>query len=125
MSGFQTVLDVRMLPEMDDQGWMLLAPLVYDSDVAKQTITVPAGFLTDFVSFCALKGKSQRPAVLHDFLTSCEDVSNELAASIFKEALESIKQDMFLTEDEYLAVLVFGASHHTNEFKLSEHSQPL
>jgi len=49
MSRFVSTCDVRYLPEWEGgrQLRMLLAPLVYESDVLAATVTVPAGLVFD------------------------------------------------------------------------------
>lgn len=115
MSEFKTPLEVRMLPEADEQNWVLTAPLVYQSDVMGVTITVPAGFVTDFVSFEPLKHLGQRPAVVHDYLYSCPDVERGIADDVLREALESVGINHLLAWDMFIAVRLFGASHKAKE----------
>ena len=110
MSEFHSTLDVRMLPEMDDQNWMLIAPLVYQSDVMKCNIVVPVGFITNYVSFAPLKDKGQRAAVLHDYLYSCSDINKSLADKVLREALESVGISQMLANAMYFAVLSFGST---------------
>lgn len=87
---FQTPLRVEKIGK---NKWMLLSPLVY---IGTSTITVPAGFETDFASvpqfawwFCApCAGNHAKPAVLHDFL--CETTSNQkLTDKLFLEAMKT------------------------------------
>ncbi len=111
MSEFKTTLDVRMLPEMDNQNWQLIAPLVYQSDVFGGEITVPEGFITDFVSFEPLKNLGQRPSVVHDWLYASPVFDREMADDILKEALECVGVNGLLAENMFIAVRIFGASH--------------
>lgn len=107
---FQTPLEVRMLPESDATRWMLLSPLVYESAQAG-IITVPPGFITDFVSFEPLKDIGQRPAVVHDYLYTTGVVSRRTADEVLLEALESVGVDDALALAMFNAVRLFGASH--------------
>jgi hypothetical protein len=107
---FKTPLDVRMLPESDATRWMLLSPLVYDSPLAGM-ITVPTGFITDFVSFEPLKDLGQRPAVVHDYLYTTGTVPRETADEVLLEALQSVGVDDALARAMFDAVRLFGASH--------------
>lgn len=109
MSEFKTPLDVRMLPEMDDQNWMLLDPLIYKSDIMG-LITVPEGFITNFVSFEPLKNIGQRPATVHDYLYSCSDVDREMADNVLREALESVGISQMLANAMFFAVRNFGST---------------
>lgn len=113
MSEFMTTLDVRMLPETEGGArWMLLAPLVYDSETLG-TVVVPAGFVTDFVSFEPLKDVGQRAAVVHDYLYSDHGTPRETADTVLREALLVVGVDAMLADAMYDAVRLFGASHKT------------
>jgi hypothetical protein len=114
VSEFLTTLDVRLLPECPDvEQWQLLAPLSYQSDLLG-TVTAPAGFILNFVSFSALNYTAHRPAGIHDFLYCCKDVTRDQADAVLKEALESICESRALIEAMYLAVRVFGGSHRSD-----------
>ncbi len=84
--GFKTALDV------ENQGKFktLLNPLVYDGKLTG-LVTIPAGFPTDLASFSignlALRGKTEEPAVLHDFLYAVGACSRAQADIIFYHAL--------------------------------------
>jgi hypothetical protein len=93
MSAFLTSLDLRDADNTDDGQWILCAPLVYQSDVAGQMFTVPAGFQTDLASVprlplvFLLAGDSARKAsVVHDFLYSTHAVTRTVADAVLKEA---------------------------------------
>jgi hypothetical protein len=113
MSEFKTLLIARLLPECPGtEQWQLVAPLVYQSDLLG-TITVPADFITDFVSMKALNYTAHRPAVIHDYLYSKPSVTREDADNVLKEALGVIGVNPLLIEEMYFAVRAFGASHKT------------
>jgi hypothetical protein len=120
MSEFHTPLDVRMLPEMDDQNWMLIGQLVYQSDILDKTIIVPVGFITDFVSFGPLKNLGQRPAVVHDLLYSTEGFDRELADKVLREALECVGVEQALADAMFIAVRAFGGGHKENLYAMME-----
>lgn len=105
---FLSPLKIQMLPEEDNQRWFLLSPLSFYSAIIKKEITVPAYFITDLVSFFLLKGKAQRPSVVHDFLYACNDVPRELADRIFKEAMRSVGVESTLKIIMYRGVRTFG-----------------
>jgi hypothetical protein len=93
MSAFLTSLDLRDADNTDDGQWILCAPLVYQSDVAQQTFTVPAGFQTDLASVprlplvFLLAGDSARKAsVVHDWLYTTHPVTRDVADAVLKEA---------------------------------------
>lgn len=114
MSEFKTTLEVRLLPESESAIWQLTKPLVYYSDVMNCLITVPEGFVTDFVSFEPLKNIGQRPAVVHDFLYSCLDVDREVADKVLCEALKYCGVHDELADSMFIAVRVFGGGHKDN-----------
>jgi hypothetical protein len=74
-------------------GGVLTAPLVYQSDVAKMTFTVPAGFITDLASvprvpiaYLLAGGTSNEASVVHDFIYSTHPVDRATADAVLKEA---------------------------------------
>jgi hypothetical protein len=79
-----------------DQGdgkWIVVQPLVYQSDVAKQTITVPFGFQTDLASVPRLPlvydlcgDTASQAAIVHDYLYSTHLVDRATADAVLREA---------------------------------------
>jgi hypothetical protein len=96
MSQFLTTLKVEELDDTSNDGrgtWQLLAPLVYQSDLAQRTITVPEGFITDYASVpripitYLLAGDTAHPAaVVHDWLYTTHQFDRATSDSILKEA---------------------------------------
>jgi hypothetical protein len=93
MSAFLTELQVENASVMDDGKWRLTAPLVYQSDVAGQTFTVPAGFVTDYASvpraplvFWLCGDTSTLASVVHDWLYTIHPVRRDVADAVLKEA---------------------------------------
>jgi hypothetical protein len=76
----------------DDGHWRLIAPLVYQSDVAGMIFTVPTGFITDLASVprvpiaYLLAGTSNEASVVHDFLYSTHPVPRNTADAVLREA---------------------------------------
>lgn len=71
-SKFLTDLAVKNL---DDENWLILEPLVYQSRTLGKTVEVPAGFQTDFASvprlpltFALTGDAAHKAAVIHDYL---------------------------------------------------------
>lgn len=116
---FKTTLQVRLLPESDKTRWQLLEPLIFASTVMGCDITVPPGFVTDFVSFEPLRNIGQRPAVIHDYLYSCTDIDRGLADQVLLEALESVGVDAALAQSMYAAVRLFGGGHKENLYRFN------
>ncbi len=75
--------------------WITLAPLVYDSAVYGETITVPTGFVSDLASvpriifaYLITGGRAPGPAVVHDLLYQHPGFDDrELADQILYEAM--------------------------------------
>jgi hypothetical protein len=128
MSKFLCQLDMRLMWDVKGfplcnrdgrQLYQLLHDFSYLSDVAKGTITAPAGFVTDLASvprlpfmFLALGDMGQEPGVIHDYLYSTGVLPRSMADSVLREALEvtgvsRVKANMF-----YAGVRVGGASHY-------------
>lgn len=85
---FTTSLDLRAT---EPGEWELLAPLKWS---AAESITVPAGFITDLASLPRLvrpvldrNGMSRRPAVLHDWLYAGQCLSRANADRLFLDAM--------------------------------------
>lgn len=93
MSAFLSELQMENATGMDDGRWRLIAPLVYQSDVAKMTFTVPTGFVTDLASvpripiaYLLAGGTSNEASVVHDFIYSTHPVPRDTADAVLKEA---------------------------------------
>jgi hypothetical protein len=110
MSAFLTDLDVRVIV----QGYRLLSPLVYQSDVLGTTITVPDGFVTDFASIPAPgrilisgHGHDRWAAVVHDYLYHTKH-NRKQADAVFLEALEVSGVNLIKRRLMYRAVRTGG-----------------
>ena len=102
---FCTPLNVRLAGR---GKWRTLTPLVYDSMVWGEPITVPADFITDLastprfppVAYALAGGRAPGPAVVHDFLYQVPSWGDrELADTIFHEAM-GVHQPEFGFEPE-------------------------
>lgn len=97
MSKFITPLRLERLEDSSRDGrgtWLLIDPLVYESDKAGIIITVPKGFVTDLASVPRLPfaylltgGIGHAAAVVHDALYTTHQVTREMADDVFYEAL--------------------------------------
>ncbi|MDB5965861.1 MAG: hypothetical protein JWQ72_2361 [Polaromonas sp.] len=94
---FLTSLDLRLLNDTSADGrgtWQLLAPLAFYSALLQATITVPAGFVTDFASVPRwipvlstwLQDRAHQAAVVHDWLYSSHEIPRERADAVLREA---------------------------------------
>lgn len=93
MSAFLTELQVKPATGKDDGQWQLLADLVYQSDVAEMTFTVPAGFITNFASVPRIPivyelagDTASDAATVHDYLYSTHVVPRSVADAVLREA---------------------------------------
>jgi hypothetical protein len=118
MSAFLTPLDLRDADDKDDGQWILAAPLVYQSDVAGLTITVPSGFKTDLASVPRIPiayelcgDTSSKAAVVHDFLYSTHLVDRATADAVLKEASAVTGVPAWRRWLMWAGVRVGGASH--------------
>lgn len=119
MSRFLTRCALVAASDQDDGRWILCKPLVYESDVAKQTITVPSGFETDLASVprlpvvYLLTGDTARAAaVVHDYLYSSRLVSRKVADAVLLEASEVSGVPAWRRWLMWAGVRVGGASHY-------------
>lgn len=74
--------------------WRLLEPLSYDSPRLGRTVTVPAGFVTDFASvprlplaFLMAGDKAHEAAVVHDWLYTTHETDRATADAVFRDAI--------------------------------------
>lgn len=108
--------------------WELVEPLVYESDCAGMTITVPVGFQTDFASVLRLPviyllfgDKAHAPATVHDYLYHTGITPRKLADDVFSEAMKASTKlsgiERFLM---WSAVRVFGGTHFQKQEKVAQ-----
>lgn len=99
--------------------WELVEDLVYESDCAAMTITVPAGFKTDFASVLRLPviylffgDKAHAPATVHDYLYNTGIVPRKTADDVFFEAMKiGTKLSALERRMMWAAVRIFGGTH--------------
>jgi hypothetical protein len=119
MSQFLTRCALEAASDQDDGRWILCKPLVYQSDVAKQTFTVPEGFETDLASVprlpvvYLLTGDTARAAaVVHDYLYSERKVSRKVADAVLREASEVSGVPAWRRWVMWVGVRIGGSSHY-------------
>jgi len=117
MSQFLTPLKVQ---EISDSAWQLTDPLIYQSDVAKRTFSVPPGFVTDFASvpripliFDAFGDTAHMAAVVHDYLYTVDPrpVDRSMADAVLREAAVASGVSRWRAWCMWVGVRVGGASH--------------
>lgn len=104
---------------VDDGLWALTQPLIYQSVVADQVITVPRGFVTDFASvpriipiaYALCGGTSNEAAVVHDFLYTAHPVPRATADAVLREASAATHVPAWRRNLMWLAVRLFGGTH--------------
>jgi hypothetical protein len=118
MSEFKTALKVQPATDKDDGNWLLLADLVYQSDVAGFTITVPEGFVTNFASVPRLPviyelagDTSSAAATVHDYLYSTHIVTRDVADAVLREASAATAVPWWRRQLMWAGVRAFGWSH--------------
>jgi hypothetical protein len=111
MAKFLTKLNVE---EISDTAWMVMSPLVIETDYG-QTISVPAGFITDFASvprlpmvYTLFGDTAHEAAVVHDYLYSVEAFPRASADSIFLSAMKATSVAAWRRYPMFLAVRIFG-----------------
>lgn len=112
---FMTPLDIEYV---DGRNYRLLTMFQYDA--SGFTVTVPAGFLTDFASVPKIlwnllppTGQYGKAAVVHDYLYRTPGlVSKEIADATFLEAMGVLGVPWITRHLLYRAVSLFGRSSY-------------
>ena len=125
LSSFTNRLEVTPLD--DGRRWKLIRSFEYyrGDTILKETVTVPAGFVTDFASsprpfwwLVSPWGKYGKAAIIHDFLYQWHgyeyplhgwaDVTRKQADDIFLEAMTVLGVKPWRSRLMYWAVRLFG-----------------
>lgn len=127
MSGFLSLLRVELMVDAhgnnlcnrdERQLWQVIDDdFVYQSDIAKQSIIVPSGFVTDFASIpqvcLSIFGEiAQRPSVIHDFLYSKTLITRAMADAVLLEAMEITGVSWLQRKLIYTGVRIGGGNHY-------------
>lgn len=104
-----------------DGAWIVAAPFVYDSDVAKRVITVPQGFPTDLAStprlpiiYEACGNIATKAAVVHDYLYTSGRESRAVADAVLREAAGLAGVSWWQRWAMWAGVRIGGGSHYTS-----------
>mgnify|MGYP001582945821 CR=1 FL=1 len=130
-SKFLTSLDGRWL---DDKRFMLLADLIYQSNLLKGSFVIPKGFVTDFasvprvpVAYTLFGNRAHHESVPHDYFyqthrleeIKCGDllqknttIGKATADKIFLEAMEARGKSKFVRYAMYWGVVLGGYSSY-------------
>jgi hypothetical protein len=117
MAKFLTPLQGEWLE--DDVQFKLIAPLIYQSDIAGQTFIIPAGFVTDFASvprvpilYGLFGDRAHHESVPHDFIYQTHITTKALADKVFLEAMKARGKSRFVRFGMYWGVVLGGASSY-------------
>lgn len=117
MSEFLSDLDAKLIKD-EPATWKLDSPLIYQSDVAGMTFTVPAGFVTDLASTPRIPfvyeiggGIANKASVIHDFAYSTHPVPRNVADAVLREASAVTGVAKWRRWAMWAGVRLGGASH--------------
>lgn len=113
---FHTVLVIQ--PDDDGKNWRLVEPFEYESSIG--TISVPAGFKTDFASIPQAFwnilppwGKYGKAAVVHDYLYRTPGAASKpIADAIFLEAMKALHVSWLVRYAMFVAVRCCGGGSY-------------
>ena len=121
---FQTPLKAHLLNDRAIFPWILLSPLVYESDLTGETYTAPTHFRTDGASvpkailllpLLAMRFMGEgvwcgfKAGVMHDYLRRTKIVPAKVAHLVFREALVESDYPPDLVSAYYAAVVAFNS----------------
>lgn len=102
----------------DSKTKTLDSQLMYESEIAEQVFTVPAGFNTDLASvprlplaYMLFGGIGDAAAVVHDYLYSTKIVSRKMADDVLSEAMAVSGIPAWKRGPMWLGVRLFGGGH--------------
>lgn len=114
MSPFPMPLDLEYL---NGRTWRLLTPFTFATTHHRhaKTVTVPAGFLTDFASVPRFfwrvlppTGPYGKATVIHDYLYSLKPTDRLAVDQIFLDAMRALRVPPLTRWTMYAAVRLFG-----------------
>jgi len=121
MGQFKSKLEVELVDQQAASGrgkWKLVKPLVFQSDIAGQTITVPAGFITDFASvprfpsfiFSVFGDIAAEATTVHDYLYDMTPkiLGRKMSDEILREAALASGTPHWKAMGLYLGVRIAG-----------------
>ena len=106
----------HVTPDTTNTNWILLEDMQYEIGNSKITITVPAGFVTDFASIpkplwsfgLSPHGKYSRAAIIHDYLYWSQVCTKQQADRIMVLAMKESHVDFIDEAAVFRAVDIFG-----------------
>lgn len=122
MSRFLSKCVLEVADDQDDGKWIVTVDLVYQSDAAARTITVPAGFQTDLASVPRLPfvyllcgDCAREAAVVHDYLYTTRPVCRATADAVLREASQVTGVPAWRRWLMWVGVRIGGARHWAPE----------
>ena len=108
MSRFLT--DLVLKDNGDGRTFTVVSALVYQSDILRSALVVPAGTVTDLASIPLLPNHRtwSRAAVVHDWLYTVGQVPRLIADDVLREAMIALQVPAWRRGVVYLAVRVGG-----------------
>jgi len=116
-SRFRTKL-YTALKDDSDSVWIITEPLIYDSQMLKNTVEIPAGFNTDFASvprvpiiYSLWGDRAHREATLHDYLYRIDAepiLERALCDKVFREAMAATGKPWYIRHFMYAGVRIGG-----------------
>ncbi|WNC88808.1 DUF1353 domain-containing protein [Paraburkholderia sp. FT54] len=113
-------LDADLIKE-SPPTWRLNEPVIYQSDVAGQTFTVPAGFVSDLASvprwpviYLLAGGTANEASVVHDWLYSTHAVPRAVADAVLREASAVTGVPAWRRWLMWMGVRIGGGGNHWN-----------
>ena len=123
MSQFLTELDVRL--KDDDKIWIILSPLIYESDILGR-IEVPPPFETDFASvprvpviYLFYGDRAHRESVIHDWLFCIDSIPQatfDQANKVFLEAMIVRGKSELIRNGMYDGVCIGGMPYYHKRY---------
>lgn len=119
MSRFVTKLAIEQAEDQDGDQWILLAALIFESEVAKRTFIVPRGTRTDLAStprlplvYALMGNVAHAASVLHDYLYQSGQVPRALADAVMREAAGATGVSWWQRWSMWVGVRAFGSRHY-------------
>lgn len=118
MSHFTLPFYISLADNEDDGEWVLMADLLYESDIAG-SIIVPKGFKTDLASVPRIPfayevdgNHANLAGIVHDYLYSVASLDRKTCDDVFYEACLVSGVSKWRAWSMWLAIRMFGAAHY-------------
>lgn len=108
------IKNLNKLSFIDGRKWRVESDVVFESDILKRVVTVPAGTLTDFASIprplwpVYPPSRYGQPATVHDWLYTTQECSRREADEVFLEAMKCCGAPYLRRYAFYWSLRAFG-----------------